>query len=133
TTAGRAASDIADGVTMGMTATDKRVGNAWNRVGGIDSSFARGSWSVQGQQLWSATDYPNSDYQEGNAERVSAYYGTRHVGWSSYAQNVSPGFRSEAGFLPRAGFREGSSDVYYRWETGRKTGLLAWRLGTYVD
>ena len=37
----------------------------------------------------------------------------------NYVQNVSPGFRSEAGFLPRAGFREASSDSYYRWETGR--------------
>ena len=133
TTAVRLATDVADGTTMGIVATDKHVGNAWNRVAGIDTNFARGSVNVQGQALWSSTDHPTKEIASGDAQRLNVAYFTRHLGSYSYIENVSSDFRAEAGFLPRAGFVNADSDLYYRWETGWKTGLHAWRLGMTLD
>lgn len=125
TTIVRMASDVATNGTMGLLVTDKHIGRAWNRVGGLD-----GSWQpapdlrFAAQVLGSATDHADGEYESGSAAKLRFLRYGRYFNWFSWYEQLSPGFRAEAGFIPRTGYREAGIEPGYQFETGRKTGLL---------
>ena len=125
TTIARMATDVAENATLGMLVTDKHVGRSWNRVGGMDGSWRPAAdLRVAAQVLGSATDHPDGEYESGSAAKMRFFRTGRHFNWFSWYEELSPGFRAEAGFIPRTGYREAGMHPSFRIETGRKTGLL---------
>ncbi len=125
-TALRANSDLTRDFQMGLLVTDKRIGESWNRVGGIDGALRFGSMRVTSQVLWSATDHPDETHGEGVASKVR-FMGSlgKSYSWFSWYERVEPEFRAEVGFLRRVAYWETGGEQWYRIETGRKTGIIA--------
>lgn len=99
----------------GFIYNGREATNYYNRVAGVDG-FTRflGSNSLEVQYLRSFTDYP-ADIQSGFGQPAGAFEGdaisveldhgsTRWNGELSY-EHVSPNFRGDGGFFPRANFR----------------------------
>lgn len=127
----RATTDLTPGLTAGILVTDKHVGNAWNRVGGVDAKVAvTDGVRLTGQVLQSATDHPDDTFDGGTAVKVRLFANTRRYNLFSWYEEVTPGFRAEVGFIPRVGYREHGQGHFYRFETGRKTGLVSVEAGT---
>jgi len=125
TTVGRMATDVASNATLGMLMTDKHVGRSWNRVGGMDGSLQPASdLRFAAQVLGSATDHPDGEYESGSAAKLRFIRSGRHFNWFSWYEQLTSGFRAEAGFIRRTGYREVGMQPSFRLETGRKTGLL---------
>ncbi|HVO30080.1 MAG TPA: DUF5916 domain-containing protein, partial [bacterium] len=130
TTVGRATTEVNDAITMGFVGTEKHIGGAGNRVVGPDIQvhFA-GTWTFVSQALWSATDNPDTSYEEGTAVKFRLFHSDRHWSWFQWYEQTDNGFRAEAGFIPRVGYRESGVETSYRFETGRQSGLLFVRPG----
>lgn len=126
TTIGRIATEVAPDATLGALFTDKHVGGAWNRVAGADVSvLPTVDTRVAVHVLGSATDHPDGTYETGDAAKVRLFRNGPVFNWFSWYEQTTPGFRAEAGFIRRAGYREAGVQPSWRFETGRKTGLLA--------
>lgn len=124
TTLMRAATEMNDRITVGMVATDKHVGPASNRLVGPDVNFhLTRQWSVVSQALWSGTDNPDSTHEDGTAFKARVIGTGRQWNWFSWYEQTDSGFRAEAGFIPRVGYRETGVDTNWKFETASRAGL----------
>lgn len=118
--------DVGSGSSIGLLYTG-REGDAYhNRVAGVDG-FARFSPAdtLRVQFLRSDTLYPGqvlaqlpgaaaqrlTDAFQGDALLASYQHDARDWSWQLSYQDREPGFRADAGFIPRVDFREGRVHV----------------------
>ena len=133
TTVARSTTDISEEATLGFVATDKRVGFADNRLVGPDVTLHLSkSWTTVGQLLFSSTDNPDESGEDGTAAKVRLFHNDRYWHLFSYYEQTDRGFRAEAGFIPRVGYRELGGETSYRLETGRERGLIFVRPGFFA-
>jgi len=77
-----------------------------NRVGGFDTQVRiNQNWHINAQAVTSVTEFSNGTRLAGPAYRFYGEYTTRKVEFNSAYDDISPGFTSEAGFIPRADMR----------------------------
>lgn len=130
--------DVGGSSTVGGLVTAREGGGYSNRVGGVDAFYRPLSQlTLQGQFLRSRTEYrpdvartfgqPDGAFG-GNAAALRANWASR--GWliSSEYSLTDPGFRADAGFVPRAERRGGSANVIRRWWGGSDDWYTQFRL-----
>jgi hypothetical protein len=144
TIVGRYRRDVGRGSTLGFIYAG-REGDAYHsRQAGVDLFWRPNpSDSIRAQYLRTDTRYPSdvaAGYDQptggfgGSAAYAELQHVTRHwIGFASY-EAYSPGFRSDAGFVPRVDYRNVYGQGQRRWQRGAGSwfntidvGLRAWR------
>jgi hypothetical protein len=117
----------------GVLATSREIEDGGhNRVAGPDFEWRAGEEdSVTGQLLLSWTRTPerpdlspewDGRAQQGHAGRTQWRHNATRIDWVALYQEVSEDFRADNGFIPQAGFREGSAELGYTFRP--ETSLL---------
>ena len=119
--------DVGKRGSIGFFAADKELGTdlsaapeASNRVGGVDAYIPLGGKShLQGQALYSYTGERGGESLHGVAYNVEAGVENRHgEAWVEH-ELVSPGFRSETGFITRVDTIELELGGEYRFDVDK--------------
>jgi hypothetical protein len=93
-----------------------------NRVGGFDTHIKiNQNWQLNAQAVTSETKFNDGTREAGPAYHLYAERSSRNLEFNTLYMDVSPGFSTEAGFVPRTDFRQFSNFVGYTWHTGGKT------------
>lgn len=118
---GRVAYEFGQQSTLGAIYTDREFNGDFNRVGGLDLKMRIGkNWVLFGRSVASST-LDNTDglgHRYGaNSEVALNGNGRRFAEWLMY-QDITPGFDTEAGFVPRVDQRHlfNYSHFYFRPE-----------------
>jgi hypothetical protein len=117
----------------GLLATSREIEDGGhNRVAGPDFEWRpTAADSVTGQLLLSWTRTPerpdlseewDGRARQGHAGRAQWRHSSEPFDWLAYYQEVSEDFRADNGFIPQAGFREGSAELGYTFHP--EAGLL---------
>lgn len=102
------------------TLTECEVG--FNRVGGFDTHIKiNQNWQVNAQAVTSETRFNDGTREAGPAYHVYAERSSRKVEFNTLYLDISPGFSTETGFVPRTDFRQFSNFAAYTWHTEGKT------------
>ncbi|MCP4154949.1 MAG: carbohydrate binding family 9 domain-containing protein [bacterium] len=119
--------DVGKASTVGVLATDREGKDYFNRLVGADVywRFSRKKF-VNAQFLTSQTRYPESeataagqplDKFNGTALDFVFRHESRNIGYYATYQQVTPGFRADLGFMPKAGFRLATGNfIYASWK-----------------
>jgi Domain of unknown function (DUF5916) len=95
--------DVGAGSRVGLLYTDKEDGPGYNRVAGVDGrAVFRGIYTVLGQAAASTTQGPNGRL-DGPLWGARVERGGRRFGTTFQANGVDPDFRTQSGFVSRAG------------------------------
>ncbi len=138
---GRYSRGYGDASSIGGLATIRDGEGYHNYVGGID-----GRWKISDQHairyqyLRSDTKYPQAVAEEfdqpgaafdGDATRIAYHYDSRN--WFGYAgfEEVSSGFRADAGFIPQVGSREKEVELGRVWHGGEQDWW--YRIRAFID
>jgi hypothetical protein len=101
---GRVSYEVGAQSSVGAIYTDREFNGDFNRVGGLDMKFRMGkNWTLFGRSLVSSTldnTYGSGYLYGSDSEGVLLGVGRRFYEWLEY-QDITPGFRTEAGFVPR--------------------------------
>lgn len=110
--------DFGDDLTIGALGTLREGEDYHNRVASFDAKFRITDRDiVSGQAMYSSTQYPESvsssfdqDKESfgGHALSLSYDHDTRDDFWYANYQDISSDFRSDLGFIPMVGYRQGS-------------------------
>lgn len=113
--------DVGRTSTLGVLYTDREAGGYSNRLGGLDgTSRLTDSDTVRWQYLFTTTRYPDevalrngqpSHPFKGDGFSVEYGHETRDWFWFSRVQSLDPGFRADAGFIPRVDTRSASAGL----------------------
>lgn len=108
--------DLGNGYNLGLVATGREAEDYHNRVYGLDGVFRlNSSNTVRLQALRSDTLYPDAVVAEfglgargvdGDAYLLEWAHRTRDWFWTAAFEQREPGFRADAGFVPRVDIRE---------------------------
>jgi hypothetical protein len=108
--------DLGKNSTLGMLYTGRTADEYSNQVAGVDGFFRLSRTNTLNlQYLHSQTDYPDSvanTYQQeqkpfdGDALYAIFSHRSRHLIFHLRYETLSPGFRSDSGFIPRVDTRE---------------------------
>jgi Domain of unknown function (DUF5916) len=102
------------------TLTECQVG--FNRVGGFDTHIKiNQNWQLNAQAVTSETKFSDGTHEAGPAYHVYAERSSRNLEFNTLYLDISPGFSTETGFVPRTDFRQFSNFVGYTWHTEGKT------------
>jgi hypothetical protein len=97
-----------------------------NRVTGIDGRFRLDkSWVATAQTATSMTRYLDGTRSAGPAYEATLNRRGRQFNMSSRFSDRSPGFNTDAGFIPRLDIREFNQNLSYRWRPEGKR-FIAW-------
>ncbi len=117
--------DLGRSSNIGALVTDREGTDYYNRVGGLDGLWRVTSTDQIGfQVLGSHTRYPESVHQDfnqpagsftGGAYDLSYFHRTRSHDWQLRYRQVDRGFRSDLGFMPKAGYRFGEVGGGHTW------------------
>jgi hypothetical protein len=90
---------------LGGIYAGRQVGDRFNRVGGVDGQLrVSGASTLAYHALLSRTrDATDAAIQGGRALGFQFVHSTRDLDWNLLAKDVSEGFRTETGFVQRAG------------------------------
>lgn len=105
------------------TLTECEVGH--NRVGGFDTQIRiNRNWQMNAQAVTSETKFNDGSHESGPAYNLFVQRSSRAVEFNTLYQDISPGFTTESGFVPRTDYREVSNFFGYTWrpESGLMTG-----------
>ena len=103
--------------------TECEVGH--NRVGGFDTQIRLNqNWRMDGQAVTSETRFNDGSHESGPAYNLFVERSSRAVEFNTLYQDISPGFTTETGFVPRTDYRQFSNFFGYTWhpESGLMTG-----------
>ena len=93
--------DILSESTLGMIYTERALDLGLNRVGGVDTRLKLNrNWVLSGQAVASRTRATDGTEQAGPAYDARLLRRGRHLLSTLDYNDLSPGFRTEAGFLP---------------------------------
>ena len=124
----RVSRDLGAQSTLGFIFTDREFENSFNRVGGIDGRFTLWeNWVLSLQGVTSATRDPEEDDVRlaGPAYNVELSRRGRQFFYQLEYEDVSPGFRTESGFVRRVDIRGIEQRVSYRFRPEGKY-LISW-------
>jgi hypothetical protein len=94
------------------TVTECEVG--FNRVGGVDAQLKlTRNWQVNAQAVTSETKLNNGQHLAGPAYQLFGEYSSRKIEFNSTYLDISPGFTTETGFVPRADIRQNNTFFAY--------------------
>ena len=86
----------------------------FNRVGGFDAQFKlTQNWQVNAQAVTSETKLNDGTRLAGPAYQLFGEYSSRKIEFNSTYQDISPGFSTETGFVPRADIRQNNTFFGY--------------------
>ncbi len=106
--------DILDNSFIGLIATDREFGDSYNRVFGLDGSFAfLNNYHISMQTLYSQTRTVEKEKKEDPALVVNFYHGTRKLKIQAYYQDIDTNFVAANGFIQRTDIREGGTRIWY--------------------
>jgi len=125
-TAVRYRRDLGRSSTIGVLVTDREGERYHNRVGGLDLSLRpTPTHQLRLQVLGSSTRYPgevqeNAGQPAGTLEgsAIDLFYSHQTRDYEAYFmfRDVEPGFRSDLGFTPQAGFRHYDTGYVHHWQ-----------------
>ena len=96
------------------TLTECEVG--FNRVGGFDTEIKiNQNWQMNAQAVTSETKFSDGSHQSGPAYNLFVERSSRAVEFNTQYQDISPGFNTETGFVPRSDYRQFSNFFGYTW------------------
>ena len=118
---GRISEDIGKGSSIGMMYTDREFGSGWNRIGGGDFTARLGKhWTSSGQMVESSTrgdrdSGPPPTYSAGPASDFSINRSGHGFNLYSEYQDISPGYKTDVGFVTTSNIRSDSLHSEYHW------------------
>jgi len=115
--------ELHTGPSSFCTLTECEVGH--NRVGGFDTEIRiNQNWQMNAQAVTSETKFNDGSHESGPAYNLYVERSSRAVEFNTLYQDISPGFTTETGFIPRTDYRRFSNFFGYTWrpEGGPLTG-----------
>jgi len=101
---------------VGMIYTERQIGKAANRVGGLDTRIQlNDNWSLTAQGIETETRNKDGSERSGAGYYASLNRSGRNFSSSSVYEDFAPGFESTLGFVPRVDIRRASQWMNYRW------------------
>lgn len=123
---GRVSRDLFEQSSVGVLATDREVAGNRNTVVSADARIKwNANWTSVLQGATSRTSDPTGPASEGEAFLANLERSGRHFGAFFRLQKIDPEFRTEAGFMPRTGFRDAITNLRYIFRPGGDR-LLSW-------
>ena len=116
--AGRVSQDIGKGSSLGVMYVGKEFGEGWNRIGGADfAARLTQHWNLRGQMVESSTrgDRDSPSYSAGPASYLQLKRDGHTFNINDNFQDVSPGFRTQAGFIQSTNIRNNNFYGSYHW------------------
>ena len=113
--------DFGQSSNVGLLLTDREGENYYNRVLGFDGLVRLNrSDNVRGQVLGSRTLYPDqpADGFWGNGIKVNYSHDTKKYNFFGTYEQMSPGFRTDLGFVNQTGYRCVDVGGNYIWREG---------------
>jgi len=115
---GRVAYDLRQNSNIGVIYTDRELNGDYNRVGGFDTTLKLGkNWTLGYRGVVSSTlDHTSSTPYSFGSDHDGTIFGEgeRFVYNLEY-QDISPGFRTETGFIRRTDIRRVNSYYHFYW------------------
>ncbi len=113
---GRVSHDIGQQNSIGAVFTDREFDGFYNRVGGLDATFrVNKNWTSWVRSVVSTTSDPTLAYMFGhNTEAVLNNTGQR-LSYTLMFQDITPGFHTDLGFVPRTDIRNVSQYFHFYW------------------
>jgi len=130
----RGSRDIFRQSRLGFIYTGREFENSFNRVGGVDGRLKFGeNWVVDFQGLTSWTRELDATRSAGPAYEIQAERSGRQFHYFTSYTDISPGFQTQLGFVPRTDVRHWAQFVSYDFRPEGKW-LIAWgpKSGTEV-
>ena len=115
---GRLSEDIGKGSSLGVIYVGKEFGEGWNRLGGADfTARLTEHWNLQGQMVESSTrgDRDSPSYSAGPASYFQVQRDGHAFSINDNFEDVSPGFRTQAGFIQSTNIRKNHVYSQYHW------------------
>ncbi len=108
--------DIGKQNAIGAVYTDREYQGTYNRVGGIDSSFVLNkNFTFNYRGVMSSTYTKDEGYLFGqNHEAILNGMG-RRFSYEAFYQDITPGFRTQLGFVPRTDIRAINQYFHFYW------------------
>ena len=104
--------ELHTGTTSFCTLTECETG--FNRVGGFDTQIKiNQNWQMNAQAVTSETKFNDGTHESGPAYQIFAERSSRKVEFNTMYLDVSPGFTTETGFVPRSDIRRFSNFYGY--------------------
>lgn len=111
--------ELHTGPSSFCTLTECETG--FNRVGGFDTQIKLNqNWQMSAQAVTSETKFNDGTHQSGPAYQVYAERSSRKVEFNTMYLDVSPGFTTETGFVPRNDIRRFSNFYAYTFRSEGK-------------
>lgn len=113
---GNVSHDIGRQNSIGAIYTDREYQGTYNRVGGLYASFVLNknfSWNYRG--VVSTTQSSDEGYLFGQNHETMINGNGRRFFYETLYQDISPGFRTELGFVPRVDIRALSHYYHFYW------------------
>ena len=118
---GRYRYNLNDSTTLGVIGTFRQGDDYSNDVVGVDGRYEKGAHTISAQLLRSESEYPDALHfadasPAGNAYRAGYDYSNRTWNFSTWRQQVDPGFRADLGFIGQVGYDKslvGGSHTWY--------------------
>ena len=102
--------------SIGLIVTDREFVDQYSRVGGVDGQFRIGNNQRAGFRIVTSR-HRDSAGVELSGDVVDGGYRLegRNLSYSASYFSISPGFRTDTGFIQRVDQRRASGNVSYRW------------------
>jgi hypothetical protein len=102
--------------SIGIFASSRDFAGSSNRVAALDTRIKLGpTWTFQGQAIASTTRGRDGGRVAGPAYSLGVFHDDRHLNYSFFYTDRSPGFRTALGFVPRVDIRQLDQFISYRW------------------
>jgi hypothetical protein len=119
--------------SIGVMFTDREFGGGFNRVGSMDFRWKLDkNWVANGQAVASSTRNTDGSYQAGPGYNAGLNRNGRSLGLFFAFQDLSPGFVTQTGFIPRVDIRETTDGFGYTFHPEGKH-LISWSINSNVD
>lgn len=113
---GRVSHDFGQQNSLGTIYTDREFDGWFNRVGGFDASFRVGkNWTSWYRGVASSTSDPILGYLFGQNHEAALDGKGRRFYYELLLQDITPNFRTEAGFVPRTDIGSVSQYYHFYW------------------
>ncbi len=115
---GRVAYDFGQQSSIGALYTERDFNGDFNRVGGLDLKMRLNkNWTLFGRSVVSSTldNTFGSGYLAGSDSEIVLNASGRRFNQVLMYQDISPGFRTEAGFVPRTDERHVLNYMHFYW------------------
>jgi hypothetical protein len=98
--------EIGSQSSLGAIYTDREFFHGWNRVGGLDGNLKLDpNWNLAFRSVVSSTLAPDGQYSAGPYNEATLTRQGRSFNENLLLQDISPGFQTQVGFVPRTDLR----------------------------